>query len=199
MSGIAHLILGAGGITKMPLGLSAPLLSVVGNQGASWQAKSVDLSDYLRHTIRLVWSVEVGTTGFDVYRNDVQLDTIAFDGNAFDFDVDDDGFQAIPAAVGQAYDGPSFGAVQAGATGGYWSRETGATPSGGTGSMTAHSGSHYLFTETSSPTENGDVFWLRSPSILVSPSPGSCTFQLGMDVTGETTALDFMIDVEAHP
>lgn len=198
MSGIAHLILGAGGIEKMPLGLSAPLLTVAGDQGLSWQAKAVDLSDYLRHTVRLVWKVTMGTGGF-VYTNDVQLDTIAFDGNAFNFDVDDDGFQAIPAAVGQAYDGPSFGAVQAGATGGYWSRETGATPSSGTGSMTAHSGTHYLFTEASSPTEYSDVFWLRSPSIAVSPSPGSCTFQLGMDVTDPNTSIEFFIDVEAQP
>lgn len=43
---------------------------------------------------------------------------------------------------------------------------------------------------------NGDVFWLRSPTISASLGAGNCTFYEGRDITGTTTTLDFYVDVQ---
>lgn len=203
MSGITHMLLGpllggGGGVASQPLGLSSSFVTVTGDQGIGYIQETVDLSAYAEHTIRLVWRVVVGTTG-SVWQNDVQLDTVAFDGNSYDFDSGTESFQCAAASVGLAYGSAAFGGIQASNTDGYWCRNTGSTPSRSTGSLGAQAGSHYLYTESSSPVENGDVFWLRSPSIVVGSSPGDCTYYYAMDITGASTTLDFYVDVEVQP
>jgi len=182
----------------LPLGLSSSFVTKTGDQGTNWVQETVDLSAYAGHTIRLVWRVVIGTAD-TVFQNDVQLDTIAFDGNSYNFDTDDESFQTAEASISLAYGSATFGAIQNSNTDGYWCRDTGETPSSGTGTLTAQGGTHYLYTETSSPVQNDDVFWLRSPSIVVGSTPGNCTYYYGMDITGASTTLDFYVDVEAQP
>ena len=184
-------------VTAQPLGLSSSLLQLT-STSASWTQRSVDLTDYAGHEVRLVWRVVIGTTG-NVYENDVQLDTISVDGNSYNFDSTTESFETTTNGSDSTYSTASFSALGTGTTAEQWNRNTGATASGGTGSLTAQSGSYYVYTETSSPVVNGDVFWLRSPAITLSSSPGSCTFYEGRDVTGATTTLDFYVDVVTQP
>jgi len=182
------------GFVAQPAGLSSSFLTETG-ANASWNLQTVDLSAYAGNDIKLVWKVVIGTAG-NVYENDLQLDTIAFDGNTYNFDTDDDGFETTVAGVSKAYEGATWVAIQADNTDEYWCRDTGGTVSSGTGTLTGQSGTHYLYTETSSPVINGDVFWLRSPTISASLGAGNCTFYEGRDVTGATTTLDFYVDVQ---
>jgi hypothetical protein len=188
---------GGGGGSTPDLGLSASLLQLTGIS-ASYTQQTVDLSAYANATIRLVWRVVVGLTnpGDNVYENDVQIDTIAVTGGtqSYNFDSDDESFQTSTDGTTD-YASVSFASIGASDTDLYWCRNSGDTPSNGTGGAGAQSGSFYLYTETSSPTADGDAFWLRSPEITLDSTPGNCTFYEARDITGANTTLDFYVDV----
>ena len=186
---------GGGGTTT---GLSASLLQLTGIS-AGYTQRSVDLSAYAGNTVRLVWRVVVGITGNgdNVYDNDVQIDTIAVTGGtqSYNFDSDDESFQTSTDGTTD-YTSVTFGSIGASDTDLRWCRDSGSgTPSTNTGRNAAQSGSFYLYTETSSPTADGDAFWLRSPEITLDSTPGNCTFYEARDITGENTTLDFYVDV----
>jgi len=185
---------GGGGGGGASTGLSASLLQLTG-ASSSYTQRSVSLSAYAGNTVRLVWRVVVGTTG-NVYENDVQIDTIAVTGGteSYNFDSNDESFQTSTDGTA-TYTSVTFASIGAADTDLYWCRNSGGTPSSNTGGAGAQSGSFYLYTETSSPTSNGDSFWLRSPEITLDSTPGNCTFYEARDITGTTTTLDFYVDV----
>tara|TARA_R110000772_G_scaffold99174_1_gene198766 strand:- start:40030 stop:40611 length:582 start_codon:yes stop_codon:yes gene_type:complete len=181
------------GVPPQDLGLSASLFSA-STRNVAWVQQTIDLSAYATHTIRLVWKVvNVGGN----FANDLQLDTIVFDGTTYNFDTDIEGFSCMDAAASLAYDGASWVDVAADNTQGFWCRDQAGTTSGGTGTLTGQSGAFYIYTEASGPV-TGDVFWLRSPQIVCSASAGNCTFYEGRDVVAGTT-IDFYVDVDAQP
>ena len=71
------------------------------------------------------------------------------------------------------------------------------TPSPGTGTLAANTGSNYIYAETSSPANvSGYKFWLRTPSIVLSSSPGNMTFYEGR--SGATIGtLNVYVDIES--
>lgn len=176
-----------------PLGISSSLLTLTGVSSA-FTLRTIDLSDYAGHQIKLVFRVTVGSASV-TYRNDVQLDEISIDGNSYSFENTSHSFETARSAT---YG--SFSAVGIGATNGEWSVLNVATGSSGTGSLSATDGSYFIYTETSFPVVGGDLMWLRSPTITLSSTPGNLTFYEGRDVEDNTDCqLDVFVDVIAQP
>jgi len=199
-SGIVSKLKGPNGIVwpklPMPLGLSSSLLSLTG-YNAAWAQRTVDLSDYADHTIRLVWRAVAGTG--TSWQNDIQIDSISVDGNTYDFETGVEGFSSSYRDQ-SGYSSVTWYTVTDTNYTGFWCRDTGNTPSSSTGNLGAQGGSYYLFLESSSPVVAGEEFWLRSPAIALGSSPGSVTFYEGRDTGDNTDAtLDFYVDVTAQP
>jgi hypothetical protein len=179
------------------LGLSPSLLTLTGPSD-EWTVQSVDMAAFAGVTARPVFRVEIGTTG-TVYLNDVQIDAVAFDDVVWNFGSTT-GWQTGEAAVGLDYDEvPSWFNIQSANTDGYWCQDNGPTPSGGTGGLSPFSGGDVVYTETSSPVQNGDVFWLRGPIRTLSGDPSDLQFREGRDITGADTTLSVHLYVESLP
>lgn len=150
--------------TPYSLGLSASLFSVSG-QSAVWTTRSVDVSSYSGATCYLVFSHTVAASGTAFYA-DLQLDTITVNGTTYNFDTGTESFQTSITCT-SSYSAVSWTTLGTATTADRWNRDAGGTPSSSTGLTTADSGSYYVYTESSSPVVNNDVFWLRSPQITL--------------------------------
>lgn len=162
-----------------PVGFSSSLLSITG-QNSSWNQQTIDISSYVGNTVYFVIKYVSGTS----YRGDFQIDDITIDGTTYNFDSNATGWSTSNAnSSGQTFTysniswqnvGTNVGAY------GEWVRDSGGTGSSGTGLSVDHtlgtSSGFYLYTETSSHGYGGTEFWLRSPSIVLSSSPGNLTF-----------------------
>ena len=153
------------------LGLTSSLYSVSG-QVASFSSGSANISAYAGATVRPVFRHIVGTAG-TAYQADLQLDDITIGGNNYSFESNATGWQTNLADTGVAYTSVSWSDIPLlpASTAGRWNRYGGNTPSSGTGNLTAADGQYFLYTETSSPVVETDVFWLRGPEIVLPANP----------------------------
>lgn len=150
-------------------GLSPSLFNAYGNN-SSWVQRTVDLSDYVGKTVRLVFSHQTAPSG-TTYRADLQLDEINVNGSTYTFETTGDltGWQTSTSSQ-STYTSVSWSSVTTGTSGTRWLRDSGGTSSSSTGLTTGGDNtSFYLYTE-SSGTTNGFYFWLRSPEISLTSS-----------------------------
>ena len=179
----------------IPTGLSSALQTITGDD-PNWTQRTVSLSAYASRSIRLVWSWDVGSTA-PTFGYDAGLDSISIDGNSYTFEVTDHNFQTTTSNT-SSYTSASWTALTDGTVAGRWNSDSGGTPSSNTGPTSgATSSSWYVYTETSSPANvSGYRFWLRSPSITLSGSPGNCIYytHLNTPANGQGT-LRFYVDV----
>jgi len=179
----------------IPTGLSSALQTITGDD-PNWTQRTVSLSSYASRTIRLVWSWDVGSTD-PTFRYDAGLDSISIDGNSYTFESSTESFQTTRSDT-SAYTSASWFALATEGVSGRWNRDSGGTTSGSTGPPSGQGGSWYVYAETSSPANvAGYRFWLRSPSITLSGSPGNCTYYTHLNIAdGDTSAtLRFYVDV----
>lgn len=174
-----------------PLGLTSSLYSVYG-PNAAYTLGSPDISIYAGTTVRPVFRHQVAASG-TAYFGDLQLDNITIGGNNYSFESDAIGWENNLADVGMAYTSVSWSAVPSASNAGRWNRFSGNTGSSSTGNLGAEDGVWFLYTETSSPVVNNDVFWLRGPEIVLPQNP-TFTFYEGRE--GATIgAFDVYLDV----
>jgi len=177
-------------------GLSSVLRTDTGDD-PNWTQRTVSLSAYASRTIRLVWHWTVGSTG-PTYQYDAGLDNISIDGNSYTFESSNQSFQTTTSNTStSAYNSASWTSVPNSTTAGRWNRDSGGTPSGSTGPPSGQNSTWYLYAETSSPANvSGYGFWLRSPSITLSGSPGNCTYYTHLNTAGNGQGtLRFYVDV----
>lgn len=156
-------------------GLTSSLFSVSG-QSATWTQRTVDLSSYAGYTVRLVFRHQIAPTG-TVFYADLQLDQIAVDGTLYSFESSTHSFETTTSGSYTNYDTAVFTALGTATTSERWNRDAGGTPSSSTGLTTGgDSTTYYVYTESSAPTVNSDIFWLRSPEITLSEGVGNLTF-----------------------
>lgn len=125
--------------------------------------------DYLNpgSTHRVVWHMVVSGDNFEA---DYAVDNITLNGVNYSFDTDNDNFltsSGINAGDSvTAFNNSVAVPTATDAVEGRWNRETGSTVSSGTGPSAAQNGTHYVYTESSSPNAvDGMNFWLFSPEI----------------------------------
>ena len=184
------------GVPSVSVGLSSSLFNVSGPNpsGPYWVQRTVDLSAYAGATVRLVFKHQVAATGTSYYA-DLQLDEIAVDGTLYDFESSVHSFETTTSGSYANYTDAVFSTLGTGETAERWNRDAGGTPSSNTGLTTgADSTTYYVYTESSTPTALGDIFWLRSPEITLSGDVGNLTFyeaRLGNTIG----TLDVYVDV----
>jgi hypothetical protein len=168
MAAASHTSAGSG----VDPGLSESLDTVSGTNDA-WSTRTVDLSAYAGETIRLVFYYTNGANGFT---GDLQLDDISVDGNSYSFENTGHSWETTTTNT-SVYTSASWTTLATGTTAGRWNVDQGGTPSNGTGRTDADAGSWYVYAETSSPANvNGYGFWLRSPELTLSGSPGNLSY-----------------------
>jgi len=181
------------GLYSGQVGLTGSLFNVSGSSG-SWIQRTVDLSSYSGATVRIVFKHTVASTGTS-YLADLQIDEVNIDNNSYNFESSTHGFQTTFNGSYGDYSDAIFTDLSTGTSGERWNRDAAGTPSGSTGLTTGANGtSWYVYTESSNPAVNGDIFWLRSPQITLSQSAGNLTFyeaRLGSTI-GD---LDVYVDV----
>ena len=182
-----------------PVGFSSSLLSITG-QNSSWNQQTINISAYAGNTVYFVVKYVSGSS----YTGDFQIDDVTIDGTTYNFDSNATGWSTSNAnSSGETftYSSISWGDVGTSASAyGEWVRDSGGTGSYGTGLSVDHtlgtSSGFYLYTETSSHGHSNTEFWLRSPSITLSASPGNLTFweaRLG----GTIGTSNYFLDVTA--
>jgi hypothetical protein len=162
-----------------PVGFSSSLLSITG-QNNSWNQQTIDISSYAGNTVYFVVKYVSGSS----FRGDFQIDDIYIDGTTYTFESNATGWSTSNANTGGqtfTYSSISWQSVGTSTTAyGEWVRDSGGTGSSSTGLSVDHtlgtSSGFYLYTETSSHGRPYTEFWLRSPSITLSASPGNLTF-----------------------
>lgn len=161
-----------------PVGFSSSLLSITG-QNSSWNQQTINISAYPGNTVYFVVKYVSGTS----YTGDFQIDDVTIDGTTYTFDSNATGWSTSAASTAGetfTYSNISWVSVATGTTQGRWNRDSGGTNSYGTGLTVDHtlgtSSGFYLYTETSNQGYSNTEFWLRSPSITLSDSPGNLTF-----------------------
>ena len=168
---------GTAAATGQPVGLSSSLLSLSG-QNNQWHQNTIDISSYGTNTVRFVVKYTSGPS----FRADFQIDDVTIDGTTYNFESHATGWQTTRATSnGQTFSNYStvtWYDVYTQTSRGRWNRDRGGTGSSGTGLTTDHTlgttSGYYLYTEATSRF-NTD-FWLRSPEITLSGSPGNLTF-----------------------
>lgn len=161
------------GAPLFSLGLTSSLFSVSG-QNSSWTQRTVDLSNFVGCTVRLIFAHQTAASG-TTYRADLQLDEINVNGSTYTFETTGDltGWQTSTSSQ-STYTSVSWSAVTTGTSGTRWLRDSGGTSSSSTGLTTGGDNtSFYLYTETSG-SSNGFYYWLRSPEITL--TSGTLTF-----------------------
>lgn len=169
-------------ITTIPLGFSSSLFSISSQTGQNvWQQHTIDISSYASATVRVVFWYLRGTS----FTGDIQIDDIYINGTTYTFESGVENFirNSSALAVGTPITNyPSTmttTALTTGSSGSFWLRDSGGTPSGATSSTIDHTlgttGGFYVYAETSGPATNAPYF-LATPSITLSGSPGNMTF-----------------------
>ena len=188
---------GVGGsdVTPQPLGLSTSVFQVSGSNGA-WTSRSVDISAYAGHTVRIVF-LHTGMSGF---RADLQIDQVGFgsDLNSFESTGDVSGWQTTSRST-SGYNSAVFYQLGTGTTTGRWNRDANGTGSSNTGLTTGAQGKYYLYTEVTSYFSSNYRYYLRGPQVVV-PAGAVLSFsearygsnmgllQVGLDVISQPSA-----------
>jgi len=128
--------------------------------------------------IRIAFQYKSGTS----YTGDIQIDTISiYNDFVHNFDATPHGYEVtLGSTTDVDYASlPATGWTAMTAASSYtgkFNRDSGGTPSSGTGLTTAHSGSWYIYAETSSAGYPNKYFWVRSPSITLSTNATSLLY-----------------------
>ena len=142
------------------------IYSASGDLGTSaWFLRTAATPD-VSGSFRIAWHYVSGTN----FTGDYAIDAVTLQGNTYNFDTSD-GFvttsglntTSSTAALSNAISVP----LSTSPVLGQWNRDTGSTPSGSTGPSGAFSGTHYLYTESSTPNYSNVNMWLFSPVITV--------------------------------
>lgn len=173
-----------GAAPTAPLGFSSSLFSINTQTTANvWEQHTVDISAYANTTSRIVFWYVAGNS----FTGDIQIDDIAVDGTTYTFESSAENFicNSSPLTVGTlvtSYPGTmTTNALSTSLSNGLWSRDLGGTSSLDTGSTVDHTlgttSGYYVYAETS---DNASIFsrpyFLATPSIALSGSPGNMTF-----------------------
>lgn len=151
-----------------------------GDQGASWNSASVNLSAYLGSNVKLRYNV-VSASG-TAWSGDIAIDDVALStsggGGGGGLTC---GSTVTSFPWSQGFES-SFGSwTQASGDDFDWSRNSGGTPSNNTGPSAASEGSTYAFMESSSPNYSTKTAILNSPCFdLSSVAAASFDFQYHM-------------------
>jgi len=144
------------------------LRTLVGSSTAGWTNFTDDISSYVSagSNIRIAFQYKSGTS----YTGDIQIDTISiYNDFIHNFDANTHSYE-VAAATTTDIDYanlPPWSPMGTGYTTALFNRDSGGTSSSGTGLTTAHSGSWYIYAETSSTGYPNKYYWVRSPSITL--------------------------------
>lgn len=162
----------AQGVVAIP-GLE--VYSASGSDGldGGWAQRTATTPD-VSEDFRIAWHY-ISSTSF---RGDYAVDTVALQGNSYNFDTDSDSFLRSTSSTSSSTAALSGSeAVTDGTTEGKWNRDSGGTGSGATGPDAAQSGTHYMYCETSGGGNPSKNFWLFSPVITIgATTPLSLSF-----------------------
>ena len=159
-----------------------PVADIRFGQNASYSTRTVDLSRFAGMDVHIIFHHDLpNPDNGSVFTGDLQIDNVQFDGNTYSFENSGQSWQTTTIGRGPYAMplGSSWASLAVGSTAERWNVATGNTGSGNTGNLGATAGSYYVYTETSSPVVTGDGFWLRSPLVTLSGSPGNLTFSEG--------------------
>ena len=166
------------------------LLRTITGQGSYWATTTDSLASYAGQKGRIVFAYTNGTSGTS-YRGDMQLDSISFDGNTFNFDAPSGHDWVTSTALNQSlvYSGmdpgslgtfqqriANYSTLATGENTYKWNVDSGGTSSGSTALSSAHTGSYYVYAETSGTGTSGGQYTLASPLVQLSNSPGNLSY-----------------------
>ncbi len=155
--------------------------SLAGDQGANWNAQSVNLAAFLGTTVQLrfVGSTAASWSG-DMAVDDIGLSTSGGGGGGSNCTVSVSSFP-----YGESFES-GLGAWSQGSGDDFnWTRDSGGTPSAGTGPATGATGSWYMYVEASSPNYPSKVTYLNGPCFdLSSASQANFSFAYHMYSSG---------------
>lgn len=179
-----------------------PVVDIRFGQNASYTTRTVDLSRFAGMDVYIVFHHDLPNPDNStfVYTGDLQIDNVQFDGNTYSFENSGQGWQTTtsgrsPFAMPT---GTQWASLAVGTTAERWNVATGNTGSANTGNLGATAGSYYVYTETSTPVVTGDGFWLRSPLVTLSGSPGNLTFDEGRQGANIGTLRTFVHVVDTN-
>jgi len=172
------------------LGLSATLITVPAQNSAVWSLRSVDISQYMGASARLVIRYLSGSS----YRGDIQFDDFNVGGNTFDPEVGTNSFERNNTTSAPSdYASVGWTALLKATTSGYFNRDASGTGSGSTGLTSGHTGIYYYYAETSSSGYPYKYFWLRSPIVTITADTLSFwSAQYGSSMGGFEAYLDII-------
>ena len=166
----------------VPLGFSSSLFSISSQTLQNvWEQHTIDISSYASATVRVVFWYLRGTS----FTGDIQIDDIYINGTTYTFESGVENFIRNSAALNvgtlvTTYPSSMITtALTTATTNGFWNRDAAGTPSGATSSTIDHTlgttAGFYVYAETSSSLTSQPYF-LATPSITLSGSPGNMTF-----------------------
>ena len=162
------------------------LLRTITGQASYWATTTDSLASYAGQTGRVVFNYTNGSSSFRRYRGDMQLDSISFDGSSYSFDapsghdfVTSTAFSGTAASMDpntlSTFNDQirNYANLTTGTTSNRWNVDANGTGSSQTGLSTAHSGSYYVYAETSGSGSQNQDFTLASPLVTLSSNPGN--------------------------
>jgi len=167
---------------SVPLGFSSSLFSISSQTLQNvWEEHTIDISSYASATVRVVFWYLRGTS----FTGDIQIDDIYINGTTYTFESGVENFIRNSAALNVGTlvttypSSMTTTALTTTSSGSFWNRDAGGTPSGATSSTIDHTlgttAGFYVYAETSGPA-TGAPYFLATPSITLSGSPGNMTF-----------------------
>ena len=164
------------------LGFSSSLFSISSQTLQNvWEQHTIDISSYASTTVRVVFWYLRGTS----FTGDIQIDDIYIDGTTYTFESGVENFirNSVELIAGTSHTTyPSTmttTALTTATTSNFFNRDAAGTPSPSTSSTIDHTlgttAGFYVYAETSGGA-TGTPFFLATPSITLSGSPGNMTF-----------------------
>jgi len=168
--------------TTIPLGFSSSLFSISSQTLQNvWEQHTIDISSYASATVRVVFWYLRGTS----FTGDIQIDDIYINGTTYTFESGVENFirNSVALSAGTSHTTyPSTmttNGLTTGTAASFFNRDSAGTPSSGTSSTIDHTlgttAGFYVYAETSGGA-TGTPFFLATPSITLSGSPGNMTF-----------------------
>jgi len=168
--------------TTIPLGFSSSLFSISSQTLQNvWEQHTIDISSYASATVRVVFWYLRGTS----FTGDIQIDDIYINGTTYTFESGVENFirNSVALSAGTSHTTYPSTMTTTGLTTGtaasFFNRDSAGTPSSGTSSTIDHTlgttAGFYVYAETSGGA-TGTPFFLATPSITLSGSPGNMTF-----------------------
>ena len=168
--------------TTVPLGFSSSLFSISSQTLQNvWEQHTIDISSYASATVRVVFWYLRGTS----FTGDIQIDDIYINGTTYTFESGVENFIGNSAALNVGTlvttypSSMTTTALTTGTSNAFWNRDAAGTPSSSTSSTIDHTlgttAGFYVYAETSGGLTSQPYF-LATPSITLSGSPGNMTF-----------------------